>query len=640
MKIFRYKLSLTILLVASLPVLLGVLAILQYRWLSEISRAERERMQTRLQSDVKRFAGDFNGEITKAYFVFQIEGERAENPQTIAERYDLWQKQTDFPELIGEIYKASRGDGGNLDLLRFNQNEKSFAPAEWTNDLKTFRDKIQTEPGAGEPPFVFGFNPVNAEAPGLLIPVVERNEHFVTGTREIEIESNAKNETVFLIVKFDSEIIKQKLLPELARRHFSDSSYVFSIVNRKSPEQKIFQTAENADFSQPDAATELFEITPEAANILVLNSAEPRVRVRRDEKTFFFERRIEKPRAEIVSPQSNSDNRKTQLKIIRKTENADRIISRREESNGNWLLSVKHADGSLDDFVNKTRLKNLGISFGILALLGASVVLLLVSTQRAKLAAQRQLDFVSSVTHEFRTPIAVICSAGDNLADGIVNNPSQIERYGKLIRGEGNRLSEMVEQILEFAGARSRRKKYDFQAVSLDSVIETVLADCQPLLAEKNFTVEKQIAADLPPVLADPNALKQSLQNLVNNAIKYSDGNRQIKIRALASGERVKISVADHGIGIDARERKRIFEPFYRGQRAVADQIHGNGLGLSLVKQIVAAHNGDITVESAPEKGSVFTISLPVAKEARAQSVGVPKQSLSLNVHSEKANES
>jgi len=125
--------------------------------------------------------------------------------------------------------------------------------------------------------------------------------------------------------------------------------------------------------------------------------------------------------------------------------------------------------------------------------------------------------------------------------------------------------------------------------------------------------VEKRIAAELPEVSADRAALKQCVQNLVSNAVKYSNGSRWIRISAQQERGRVLISVEDKGYGIEPRELRQIFEPFYRGRQAVAEQIHGNGLGLSLVKQIIEAHGGEIRVKSETGKGSLFTIELPAA---------------------------
>lgn len=624
LKFLRDKLTLTVLLALLLPVLLGVLATLQYRWLGEISTAERERMQARLQTDARRFAQDFNAEMTKAFFAFQFDLADAESSDKLSERYGLWQKQTQFPALVSEIYVTKETENGERQLIRYDLAEKQFSAVSLNDELKPLLDKINDGSKSEVPlPFTRNFDTVAPEIPALLIPFSEQKAHIVPEEKHIRFKTHEMNGGNFLIVKLNSEVIKNEIIPELAHRHFSDSNFAFAVFNSNEKEKAIYQSQENFDFSKADAAAGFFEITPDSTNILLLSSSPPRVQAKKEGGRIVFQSKIskierrEKQPVQLTRTDSNGDL-KFQLSL--RNEDKETISYIREESPGRWILKVSHADGSLESFVNKTRWHNLGISFGMLALLGASVVLLIVSAHRATRAAQRQLDFVSSVTHEFRTPVAVICSAGDNLADGIINTPQQIERYGKLLRREGNRLSEMVEQILEFAGARSRRKKYDFQIVSVPNLIETVLADCQPVIEEKGFTVEKQVAADLPAVSADPNALKQSIQNLVNNALKYSNGNRWMRISAKQERGRVSVSVEDKGFGIEPRELRQIFEPFYRGRNAVTEQIHGNGLGLSLVKQIIEAHGGEIRVKSEQGKGSRFIIEIPAALPQTEQS--------------------
>ena len=187
---------------------------------------------------------------------------------------------------------------------------------------------------------------------------------------------------------------------------------------------------------------------------------------------------------------------------------------------------------------------------------------------------------------------------------------NQVLRYGDLIKGEGRKLSKMVEQILDFAGADSGRKKYDRRETNVSEIIENALAECQPLIDEKTVVVETEIAENLPTILADKNALSQAIQNLIVNSIKYSNGEKHPKISANNGGGKIKIVVEDNGIGIAPKDLKHIFEPFYRAKSVVDEQIHGNGLGLSLVKQTVEAHGGKITVDSKIFEGSRFTIEL------------------------------
>ncbi len=204
------------------------------------------------------------------------------------------------------------------------------------------------------------------------------------------------------------------------------------------------------------------------------------------------------------------------------------------------------------------------------------------------------------------------------MTDGVVGSEKQIAQYGDLIKREGKKLSQMVEQILEYAGARSGRQRYDLRETDVKTIVENALAECQPLLNEKSFTVETEMAENLPAIFADENALSRAIQNLITNAVKYGDGSVWIKVTATdGGGGRVKISVEDKGIGISQKDAANIFAPFYRAKSVVDAQIHGNGLGLSLVKQIIEAHKGEVKVESEAGKGSKFTIELKSEKVKR-----------------------
>ncbi len=240
------------------------------------------------------------------------------------------------------------------------------------------------------------------------------------------------------------------------------------------------------------------------------------------------------------------------------------------------------------------------------------MVLIVVFAQRTKALAKRQLEFVSSVSHEFRTPLAVIYSAGENISDGVVEDREKLLSYGELIKQEGARLSSMVEQVLEYAGANSGGRTYEFKPCEISDVIESALDECAQTINEKDFEIERDIESDLPPVIIDRRALIQAVQNLIANALKYSNSSRWMKISAFREGGEICISVEDRGIGIAPGDLKKVFEPFFRAQGVVDEQISGNGLGLSLVKEIVEAHKGQVSVKSEIGKGTVFTIRIRV----------------------------
>ena len=233
--------------------------------------------------------------------------------------------------------------------------------------------------------------------------------------------------------------------------------------------------------------------------------------------------------------------------------------------------------------------------------------------ERARRARRQQLEFVAAVSHELRTPLAVIRSAADNLAEGVVDDRQQVRKYGELMRGEGRRLTEMVEQILELSGIQSGQRGFALCAVAIEPLVHEVLAASASLIEDAGPGVEVSMPLDLPAVLGDEPALRRVFQNLLGNAIKYGSDGRWIGVSAAAAGGEVRITVADRGMGIPPAEQARVFEPFYRAGAAVAAQIHGAGLGLSLVQRIVEAHGGRVSLTSAPGKGSAFTVHLPAA---------------------------
>jgi signal transduction histidine kinase len=283
---------------------------------------------------------------------------------------------------------------------------------------------------------------------------------------------------------------------------------------------------------------------------------------------------------------------------------------------GRWLLIARHRAGSLEAVVAKTRLRNLAVMSAILLLIVASMGALIRFTRRAQRLAQLQMDFVAGVSHELRTPLTVIRTAAYNLRGKLANNPAQVEKYGSLIQQESERLTELVEQVLHFASAKAGKAVRPSEPVLLENLIQESLASTRSLIDAARCTVDLQLEPGLPVILGDPVSLKQVFQNLLSNAAKYGAGDHGwIGLSAARDGAAVSIRVADRGPGIPPDEQDLIFEPFFRGRRAIEDQIHGTGLGLNLVKSIVEAHGGTITVKSASGEGTVFTVRLPAAPQ-------------------------
>ncbi len=191
---------------------------------------------------------------------------------------------------------------------------------------------------------------------------------------------------------------------------------------------------------------------------------------------------------------------------------------------GRWQMFVRHRAGSLEAVVSQARWRNLAVTAGVMLLMVASLAALIRYTQRAQKLAELQMDFVAGISHELRTPLTVIHTAAYNLRGKLAANASQVERYGALIQQESGRLTELVEQVLRFAGSNAGRVIQKREPLSIANVIEETMESSKAVFQGAGCVVETRIDPELPLVLADPMALKQALQNLLNNAAKYGNG--------------------------------------------------------------------------------------------------------------------
>jgi signal transduction histidine kinase len=525
------------LFVGTLLVLCGVLGVLQYRWIGEVSLAARDRLRGSLQASLDRLGADFNSEIAEACRALVPGNSTPDAGAAEAEfaaRYQQWRKTARHGGIFRAIAIAEP------QLRRFNLETGAFETTGWPAEWNAIRERRRGPPGP----------PPEDDGPAFELPLFGMLPRGAPSTS--------------LIFELNLQYVRDVMLPELTERHLG-SDYQVEVVTRTSQPSVIYQS--DPDAPQPTAATA-------------------------DASVGLFEVQFD----QIFRPEGPPGG-------------GGRGPGRgpRNDS-GRWELLVRHRSGSLEAVVAQARWRNLAVTAGVLLLMVASIAALVRFTRRAQKLAELQMDFVAGVSHELRTPLAVIHTAAYNLRGAVAQNPSQVERYGVLIQQESGRLKELVEQVLQFGGAKAGHVIRKPEPLSVEAVVEAVISASQ-------CVVEKRIEPGLPPVLGDPVALQHALQNLLSNAAKYGTG--WIGVSASQAREKgqatVEIRVADRGPGIPPNEQKHIFEPFFRGQRAVQDQIHGAGLGLNLAKKIVEAHGGTIRVKSEPMKGTEFIVRIPAA---------------------------
>jgi signal transduction histidine kinase len=258
-------------------------------------------------------------------------------------------------------------------------------------------------------------------------------------------------------------------------------------------------------------------------------------------------------------------------------------------------------------------LRNNFLILGALSLvLAGGIFLTYRNVTREMALAKLKSDFVANVSHELRTPLALIRLYAETLEMGRLTNAEKFQEYYQIMRKESERLTALINNILDFSRIEAGRKEYDFRETNLAELVRATLESYRYQIEQQGFAFEQRIADDLPPLRVDREAMARSLLNLVNNALKYSQEEKFLGVSLYRDNGAVKLEVADRGIGIPRAEQAKIFEKFYRAGDPLVHNTKGSGLGLSLVRHIVQAHGGQVLVESTPGKGSKFTITLPV----------------------------
>jgi signal transduction histidine kinase len=577
-------------LTAVLLILLPALALLQYRWVGQVSAAERERMQTHLRNAAFQFHEALDGEIARAVSNLQIGAATARDGSSdrYADRYEAWAVTSAHPQVVANVFLLD-DDGDKVRVRRWNTSDRALDAVDWPQVIAPWRDVIEDDRASFLRGSGFGRLPLVLNDESLaIIPL--RPQPQLSGPEAEQL----RPAWGFTVVQLDIPFIRNQLLPELAQRYFGlgdDLGYRVTVLDSADPTKVIFRSDDEAP-TNPATADAVEPLWGVAGRV-------------------FFNR------GGRGGDRRDTGSRQAFIGIFRGVpQDPARPFSDQRDA-GRWTLLAQHERGSLEAAVAATRRRNLGISSGILLLLSVTVLMLTTSSRRAERLARQQMEFVAGVSHELRTPIAVIRSASENLAQGVIASPDRVKRYGETIGTEARRLGDMVERVLQYAGIDAGRVISTTSPIEPASVVEAALQATSPLITSSRVTVETNLGTDLPLVMGDSPALTSAVQNLITNAIKYGGEDRWLGVSALQvkgpRGTEVRVSVEDHGAGIPHADLPHLFEPFYRGSDATTAQIQGNGLGLSIVKRIVEAHGGRVTVTTRPGNGTTFVIHLPAA---------------------------
>ena len=599
----RSRLPLSFILVGGLCLLLPVLAFLQYQWIGQISESERERLEEGLDASTRRFVDDIVGEFSSIALSFQTQPPTETFPleDQLARNLNRWNRTAPYPSIIKSVYVSTPDADGELNLLRFDPESGTLVTIPWSEATEPLKERLGQLTDFSRARFDFRRNsaPDRARISGNQIS--ENNDSawiLAPMIAAIDLwEGNIdRGFTGWTLVEIDTRAFASDLLPDVVETHFDPEDYEVVIFESNQSDEIVFRSEEELSrdtMASPDVAIRALAPQPPPSDGLAPARGRSRGRGRVPRRSMGFGLPPEGLRPGL-GPQA------VPFTLF----------------GASWQLVAQHQLGSLESAVSTLRARNLFVGLGILALLGVSGILTIIWSERVRSIGQLQMEFAAGISHELRTPLTTIRTAAHNIASGVVSKPEEVREYAAMVKAEGRRLSQMVDQVIQFAQTESGRRDYDLRPVDVEHVVESALSVIFPSSEEALGKVRIDIDPELPPVLADETALGHSLGNLIVNALKYGPADEVVVIGAHhdKSTDRIQLSVSNSGGAINPSDLGHLFEPFFRGRHV--GPTPGSGLGLSLVRRMIEGQNGEVTVSSEPGNTS-FTLHVPLTDSSQ-----------------------
>jgi signal transduction histidine kinase len=533
-----------------------VLSYLQYDWTGQVSRAEGERLRDGLEVQIRQFCNAFDSTLTESCNSLVPDNEAVNDRNRETVHLLRFQKWQAFhPPPIFSRVAIAVPMSGKLALYGQDLTNGELAPIPWPSDWSHAYAQLLRE------------SPLDEDPSGTMFIFTVTNrgtaqQHQRTGppNRPPASVFTPPPESEWVLLQLDTNYLCNTWLPELAKTYLNSSGPLIYDVQVKailSPHAVIYSSPSNK-ISQASAAVQ-------------------------------FNRQGRDPQLNRGAPPAFR-----------------------------WNLIVRSRPGALEAVVDTSHRRNLAVAIALNVMIFVAGLALVQVARRSRRLADAQMNFVAGVSHELRTPLTVIRGAGHNLLHGVARQPEQIEQYSQLIIQNSEQLAQMVEQVLELAGARKNSSASLQESVSIADILREAVAATEHETEAAGCGVHLELSPGLPQVNGDTPALRRVFQNLIINAAKHGGQGGYIGVTAVLDEEgrqpEIEVQVADHGPGIPEGEMSDIFKPFFRGATAQATQVRGSGLGLSLVREIVEAHGGTISAQSENGTGAIFTVRLPVAK--------------------------